>query len=366
MGDDPYNYDDGESIDNIPKSEVEAHNEEYEEYDDGDYYSDDDYSYDEYSDYDKHFTYSDNDDVEDDIILPIPFIGENNGVNYLGNLPNIILKRIVDCCLGIDCLSLSMTCKTIKTNIEKVINLSDNLLSFIDPCLELNKTPITTLTRWCFWKNNYICFPAVSFTALANKNYFDKKVEAKCVFNQHYYLQSVWWLEMGNKNIKNVPIAEYDVYWRVKTDYYTKPIMFHCSVLIGDQVHIFRKGIMGKTTNKKWRVFKTNSITLPKELLDDVASKSSSLTTMSVKCSLFNIDYQNIISELYVDCFHLVPKDSRMYYITESLKLISIDQEDYDPRDSANIYATTKEGVEHDYFELSPGIYDYDSKKFGF
>jgi len=297
----------------------------------------------------------------------IDFIGINNGVNYLNILPNIILKIIVEHCSGTDCKRLYMTCKTIQQNIIKVLNVPENLITFIDPNLELEKIKITTLSRWFFWKNNYICFPSIKFTALANGNHFRKATDHDCLFKEHYFLNHVWWLEMGDKNIKNVPIAEYDIYWRVKLASYTKPIMFHCSVLIGNKVHSFSKGILDEMdlTPGKWCIYKTNSITLPKEILDAAKSNSNTSKTMSVKCSLFNINAYSI-SGLSVDCFHLVPKGNRIHYNTQSHRMVSIDQVPYDPHDRNSRFSPyNKQGIEEDYFERGPGVYDYD-QRFGF
>jgi len=213
-----------------------------------------------------------------------------------------------------------------------------------------------------------ISFSALKFNDIENRNYFKIENDSKCLFKQCYYLPYVWWLEMGNKNIKNVPTAEYDVYWRIKIDNYTKPLMFHCSVLVDDKVYVYRKGILNKNTidtyRGKWCIYKTNSITLPKQVLDNSildTNTTLSTKTMNVKCTLFNLNHNRVISDLYVDCFHLVPKDCNIYR-SSNQDLVYIDEIVYDPYDTRKIYADLKEEVDYDYFKLLPGIYDYDDK----
>ncbi|KAF2071060.1 hypothetical protein CYY_007614 [Polysphondylium violaceum] len=288
-------------------------------------------------------------------------------INYLNNVSNTILKTIIDNCTGRDYIRLSMTCKTIRDNLTKICNLSDSLVPFIDGNLDLLKSPINSLSRWCFWKNNYICFPAIKFSALANRDYFKNQRDNQCVFKEYLYLHYVWWLEMGEKNIKNVPIADYDIYWRIKLDTYSKPIMFNCTVLLNDKVYTFTKGILDKDTVDlnlgKWCIYKTNSITLPQEILD-----SPPTTSMSVKCNLFNFQTRNTINQLFVDCLHIVPKGKSLQKAHVDQPLISVDEIPYDPHDNQNIFSSSHErdGFESDYFKLLPGVYDYDQKLLGF
>ncbi|KAF2073237.1 hypothetical protein CYY_005434 [Polysphondylium violaceum] len=325
---------------------------------------------------------------------------KTDDINYLNNVPNTILKIIIDNCTGAECVRLSMTCKTIRDKMTKLCSLSDSLIPFVDVNLCKLKARVNSISRYSFWKNNYICFPAIKFSAIANRDYFNNQIDNQCVFKEYLYLQYVWWLEMGEKNIKNVPIADYDIYWRIKLDTNSKPIMFNCTVLLNDKVYTFTKGILDKDTGKlnlkKWCIYKTNSITLPKEILDSVnnnntialdskttsttsttsttkkkrsktAPTTNTMNTMSVKCSLFNFN-SNTINEMHVDCLHIVPKGKSLLKSFPNQPIIPIDEIPYDPHDNQNMFSNSHErnGFESDYFKLLPGVYDYNPKLFGF
>ncbi|KAF2071061.1 hypothetical protein CYY_007615 [Polysphondylium violaceum] len=267
-------------------------------------------------------------------------------INYLlsNNLPHIVFKVIVDHCTGTDCMRLSVTCKGIRETITNIIQVEDSLIPFIDPNLDLLYAPINTLTRGCFWKNYYLCFPAIKFDTYYD-DWFEVRTDKRCVLNDYQYLSTyVWEMEMGQVDIKNVPIGDYDVYWRIKVDKYSKALQFHCSANVDGQVYSFTMNTLDYKTIEKntrqWCIYKTNKISMTELLSDDDDDDNSKRpTTMRVRCIVYNADEYRM-SDLHIDCFHIVPKDRDLFRETlDHPSIIDIKQQTTYPLDSKNDFS---------------------------
>jgi len=266
-----------------------------------------------------------------------------------------IIKILLEKCTPIDAIRLSQVNKAIHEKIISSIHFTNELTKLLSVQLDLINKPQTPLNLWYMWKKQYITVPSCIFDSIANRDYFQLKDDKNSIFGKIHYLPMVWWLEAGCRAFKDVPVGDYQVYWRIKIDFKSKPIMFHSSVKIDGQTYVSPKLVLDDSQydeyRDKWILCKTNKISLPKQILDRKENE-----TMTVKCMLFNIDSKKYIRGLNIDYFQLVPSCVVDFHSNDpivELDEFNDDQELYEKEDYKLTESSSSEvGITKDFGNL--------------